>query len=170
MKEGKIREKIISIVIGILAAILLYEDTKWSIMRLPFILYLLVCTKEDFDTRSVYRFWHYMAGGIGIVFLCSKDVSIETIIILVVYIMIQLIICRAFIGVADGFVFIVSALYFGVCMEGELIVYIILHIILAFLLLLLMHIDEMDWKRGKIKEPKPFIPYITVTAMILLFC
>ncbi len=134
---------------------------------------LLFACVTDMAIYHVYNFtWWIAVTAAAIIFwraLLEVKVKTpeETIISLIVFMVIQInFFCKTY-GKADGYAFCVCAVTEaarGMKMTGYL-----LHMVTAYTLLFLVQISYGNLnKRGNLKKPVPFLPYITISYLLIM--
>ena len=128
--------------------------------------YLLVASLQDDQSCEVYDFLHILALPAGLVFVLH-EFSGDKLISLLLYTVIQLVLFVRMYGFGDGLVYIVCAVFesrFG----GGLITY-LLHMAASFGLLAVVQGYRRNInKKGNLKKPVPFVPYIAATVWFFL--
>jgi hypothetical protein len=129
---------------------------------------LIFASATDLIMCKVYDFTWWIAGAALCIMLVQQPPSIWIICGVVVFILLQELIFAEFYGRADCYAFSICALTestFGMGMEVFW-----LHMILAYMLLAVVQFLRKNIGRhGKLIEPAPFLPYITVTFWITAF-
>ena len=124
--------------------------------------YLLVASVQDLQTCLVYDFLHIPAALSGICFILM-DPAWDKIISLFLFAAIQLGIFMRMYGAADGMVFLVCAVFESRFGNG-LLTY-LLHMGAAYVILAIVQGFRRNInKRGNLKKPVPFVPYIAATV------
>ena len=149
--------------------------------------YLLVASIQDMQSCQVYDFLHLLAAPVGLLLLlmapaeaAGAGIQAQTtnemlsaqaggkILSLLVFAAIQFGIFMRMYGAADGIVFLVCAIYESRFGEG-LLTY-LLHMGASFLVLgVVQGFRKNINSRGNLKEPVPFVPYITATVWFFLY-
>ena len=149
--------------------------------------YLLVASIQDLQSCQVYDFLHLLAAPVGLLLLLmapaeaagtgmqvqatNKVLSAQAgskILSLLVFASIQFGIFMRMYGAAYGLVFLVCAIYESRFGEG-LLTY-LLHMGASFLVLgVVQGFRKNINSRGNLKEPVPFVPYITATVWFFLY-
>ncbi len=128
--------------------------------------YLLVASIQDIQTCEVYDFLHLLAAPAGGVLLLVQF-SFGKMISLLIFLIVQLGIFMRMYGAADGLIFLVCAIYesrFGNGLSTYL-----LHMAAAFVVLgIVQGFRRNINKRGNLKRPVAFVPYITATVWLFL--
>ncbi len=128
--------------------------------------YLLVASIQDSQTCEVYDFLHILAIPAGAVFIMAAPAG-EKIISLVIFTVIQLGLFMRMYGAGDGLVFLVCAIYesrFGKGLSTYL-----LHMAAAFAVLSVVQGFRGNInKKGNLKKPVAFVPYIAATVWFFL--
>ncbi len=128
--------------------------------------YLLVASIQDSQTCEVYDFLHILAVPAGAAFIVAAP-SGERILSLVIFAVIQLGIFMRMYGAGDGLVFLVCAIYesrFGKGLSTYL-----LHMAAAFAALSVVQGFRHNInKKGNLKKPVAFVPYIAATVWFFL--
>lgn len=129
--------------------------------------YLLSASITDWQTCEVYDFLHIFAGAAGIWFLWSRSPDREIWISLLCFLAVQLLLFMRMYGKADGMAFLVCAVYESVHGSGFLTY--LLHMSAAYLLLgVVQGLRRNINRRGNLKAPVPFLPYIAATVWFFL--
>ncbi len=124
--------------------------------------YLLTASITDLQTCEVYDFLPALTAiiGIGLFWLSPKE---ESMLSLLLYLGIQILLFMRMYGKADGYAFLVCALFESRFGHG-LLTY-LLHMGAAFLLLgIVQAVKGNINKNGNLRKPVPFVPYIAVTV------
>ncbi len=128
--------------------------------------YLLVASIQDAQSREVYDFLHMMTLPTGLIFVVAEP-SFDKLISLAVFAAVQLGIFMRMYGAGDGLTFLVCAVFESRFGEG-LLTY-LLHMATAFVLLGFVQGFRHNINRhGNLREPVPFIPYITASVWLFL--
>ena len=128
--------------------------------------YLLVASIQDIQSREVYDFLHVTALPAGLVFVVTEP-SDEKLISLVVFVAVQMGIFMRMYGAGDGLAFLVCAVFESRFGRGMLTY--LLHMGTAYILLGIVQGFKHNFnKRGNLRKPVPFLPYITVSVWLFL--
>ncbi len=128
--------------------------------------YLLVASIQDSQTLEVYDFLHILALPAGAAFLVIAP-SGEKLLSLVMFLVIQIGLFMRLYGAGDGLVFMVCAIYESRFGNG-LATY-LLHMAAAFIVLGVVQGFRRNINRkGNLKKPVAFVPYITATVWFFL--
>lgn len=129
--------------------------------------YLLVASITDSQTCKVYDFLHPIGVIPGLFILILKNTGMDVWISLILFCLIQYFIFKKLYGWADGLGFIVCAIYESI-RGGRMLTY-LLHMTLAFIIFgTVQGIRHNINKKGNLKVPAPFFPYIAFTVWIFL--
>lgn len=142
--------------------------------------YLLVASIQDLQSCQVYDFLHLLAAPVGllvmlvpptgpgeVVSLGSTQQILSKLLSLLIFAGIQIGLFMRMYGAADGFVFMVCAVYESRFGEG-LLTY-LLHMGAAYLVLgVVQGFRRNINSRGNLKKPVPFVPYIAATVWLFL--
>lgn len=128
--------------------------------------YLLIASVQDFQTYEVYDFLHCIMFVLGIVLIIWIIPSGKMGSFLL-YVLVQKFLFMRMYGAADGFVFLVCALFESVFGEGMLTF--LQHMALTYLVLGVIQ----GWRKnidrkGNLKQPVAFVPYIAATVWLFL--
>ena len=166
---------VISLEIGVLADIclrmIIREDSGHCIivdkmLYQKIMLYSLVASIQDIQSREVYDFLHVTALPAGLVFVVTEP-SDEKLISLVVFVAVQMGIFMRMYGAGDGLAFLVCAVFESRFGRGMLTY--LLHMGTAYILLgIVQGFKHNINKRGNLRKPVPFLPYITVSVWLFL--
>lgn len=130
----------------------------------------------DHQTKTVYRFLQYPAFMAGGFYLLLAGTGMEGLMGLACYGLLQLALLRRFYGWADTLAFLACGFYLGGgraaggAAPGGTVLYGTVHVGLSLLIMTFWQAcrGNMDWRRGKLKEPSPFLPSIALAALGLL--
>lgn len=134
---------------------------------------LFACV-TDWLSCEVYRFTWWIAGSTGMLLwiyqsiLCRRGVSfmLAKMLMLICYLMLQELLFSRFYGRADCHAFVLGALV-GSAFDMD-IAWFFLHMIMAFLTLTLMQALCCNiGRRGRLKHPVAFLPYITFSFCLV---
>ncbi len=129
--------------------------------------YLLVATITDVQTYEVYDFLHVIGASSGIIILIKQRVSISDWQGLLLFMAMQFFIFGRLYGLADCMGFCVCAI--NICIRNPSILMYLFHMALAFCILgIVQGIRQNINKRGNLKEPVAFFPYITFSVWLFL--
>jgi hypothetical protein len=153
---------------AVLIAFCLPEWNLWQrggAVILP--VYLICATVMDIQTKEVYDFLPYLGVVPGLLCLIYASTDMASWIALIVYCLLQLLIFSRMYGMADAKAFCVCAVYISVG-GGGFLVY-LYHMSAAFLLLGVIQLIRHNInRRGNLKTPVPFLPYIASTIWVIL--
>lgn len=125
--------------------------------------YLLIASITDLQTCEVYDFLAIVAGSIGLLVLFAGGLSGIRLFSLILFGLIQLFLFMKMYGRADGWAFLVCAVYESRFGKGMLTY--LLHMASAFLVLAVIQgLNRNIARNGNLKKPVPFLPYIAVTV------
>jgi hypothetical protein len=129
--------------------------------------YLICATVMDIQTKEVYDFLPYIGVVPGFLYLIGIPGGKEIWISLLVYCFLQLLLFSRMYGMADAKAFCVCAVYISV--GGGGFPSYLYHMSAAFLLLgLIQAIRHNIGRKGNLKTPVPFLPYIASTIWVIL--
>ena len=129
--------------------------------------YLLVSSITDWQTCEVYDFLHIMGALAAVAVFCRQPPTKDVLISLAVYWLLQHFLFSRMYGEADAMAFLVCALFESVHGYG-LLTY-LLHMGTAFLVLgAVQAVKHNINRRGNLKKPVPFLPYIALTVWVFL--
>jgi len=135
----------------------------WMVLHV----YFLCCSCTDYLTCQVYDVFQYVGLAASSVLLFKGEADIWIGFSVLLFALLQYFLFMKLYGAADGMAFLVAALAeasLGCDMTGYL-----LHMILAYLMLSLCQITKGNiGRKGTLKTPVPFLPYIMVSFWILL--
>lgn len=127
---------------------------------------LALAAYSDYVTREIYDFIYFPTGMICIYQLLQGGID-ASVIEMIIFCCIQMLLFRHYYGVSDCIAFSMCAMYLAVH-GGRMLEY-WLHMFWAFLLLLMIQALKRNIdKRGRLKKPVAFIPYIAA-AMLFHF-
>jgi hypothetical protein len=131
--------------------------------------YLIAAAVMDIQTQEVYDFLPYLGAAPGILYLLCFPTKPSSWIALVAYCLLQLLFFSRMYGMADAKAFCVSGIYISVG-GGGFLVY-LYHMSASFILLGVIQAFRHNISRkGNLKNPVPFLPYILAGIWpILLF-
>ena len=125
--------------------------------------YLLIASITDLQTCEVYDFLAIVAGSIGLLMLFAGGIFGTRLFSLILFGLIQLFLFMKMYGRADGWAFLVCAVYESRFGKGMLTY--LLHMASAFLVLAVIQgLNRNIARNGNLKKPVPFLPYIAVTV------
>ena len=143
-------------------------DFRMIIAEIVFVVCILAATISDISTRQVYRFLWWIAEGCALVRIICNGVGITLWPEFAVYFLIQEALFARFYGRADVRAF--EAFAMMLCSGGFGLRYALYHMYLSFLLLALVQAFRRNIDRkGNLKQPVAFIPYITIAFFLLIF-
>ena len=129
--------------------------------------YLLVSSITDWQTCEVYDFLHIIGAVAAVIVFFLQPPTKDALISLAVYWFLQQFLFSRMYGAADAMAFFVCALFESVYGHG-LLTY-LFHMGTAFLVLgVVQAVKHNVNRRGNLKKPVPFLPYIAVTVWIFL--
>lgn len=151
-------------------------DMAGGILKSFLFAYLAFCAYCDYETKEVYRFLQYPALLAGGFYLLLAGGGVESVIGLGCYALLQLILLRRFYGWADTLAFLVCGLYItggrpaGMSGAGGVVLGGAVHVGLSLLFMIIRQAfrKNMDWKRGRLKQPAPFLPAIALAMLSLM--
>jgi len=127
--------------------------------------YLLVAAIQDIQCCEVYDILHILVMPAGIPVLVQADC--QQLIALLLFVILQYGLFMRFYGAADGYAFMVCAVY--LTGEGRGILIYLLHMFSAFLLLAIVQGSKGNINRkGNLRKEVPFLPYIAATVWLFL--
>ena len=123
--------------------------------------YLLVAAIQDMQCCEVYDILHILAVPSGLLLL--KETDGRQLLSLLMFIILQFVLFMRLYGEADGYAFLVCAIYESNG-NGGFITY-LLHMASAFMLLAVVQgIKHNIAGNGNLRKPVPFLPYIATTV------
>lgn len=129
--------------------------------------YLLTASLIDVQTCEVYDFLHYIGAGAGILLCLTRSTDRTLYLSLFIFWILQHFLFARMYGMADARTFVVCALFVGAA-GGRLQTY-LYHMSAAFLTLGAVQAVRQNINRqGNLKQPVPFLPYISLTVWIFL--
>jgi prepilin signal peptidase PulO-like enzyme (type II secretory pathway) len=129
--------------------------------------YLICASVMDIQTKEVYDFLPYLGAVPGVLYLLYASTDMSIWIALILYCFLQLLFFSRMYGKADAKAFCVCAVYISVG-GGGFPAY-IYHMSAAFLILgAIQAIRHNISRRGNLKTPVPFLPYIASTIWVIL--
>ncbi len=156
-----------SVAVGLWIALFLERWGFWGQLSCGVLAaYLLVASLQDHQSCEVYDFLHILALPAGLVFVLC-EFSEDKLVSLLFFTVIQFVLFVRMYGFGDGLVYVVCAVFesrFG----GGLLTY-LLHMAASFGLLAVVQGCRRNINRkGNLKKPVPFVPYIAVTVWFFL--
>ena len=139
------------------------------LLRLLFGGCLLYACVTDIRTCEVYNFTWWLAGAAAIGrFLLRGGVEVTVLPELVFFCMVQLLCFTRLYGKADCYAFCVCAA--ALASEGGGLPEFVLQMALAFCMLAFVQLLRRNIdRRGNLKQPVPFVPYIALSFALLVF-
>ena len=139
------------------------------LLRLLFGGCLLYACVTDIRTCEVYNFTWWLAGAAAIGrFLLRGGVDATVLPELVFFCMVQLLCFTRLYGKADCYAFCVCAA--ALASEGGGLLEFVLQMALAFCMLAFVQLLRRNIdRRGNLKQPVPFVPYIALSFVLLVF-
>lgn len=129
---------------------------------------LALAAYSDYVTKEIYDFVYFPAGVICVYQVLSEG-NVEKILGLTVFCCIQMVIFKRLYGVSDCIAFSVCAMY--VAAHGGGMQDYWLHMFIAFLLFLIVQAFKRNIdKKGRLKKPGAFIPYIAAAMLYMQVC
>lgn len=129
--------------------------------------YLLVATIADIQTYEVYDFLHVIGASTGIIILIKQGIVFSHWQGLLVFVAMQVFIFGRLYGLADCMGFCVCAIY--ICIRNPSTLMYLFHMALAFCILGVVQGARGNInKKGNLKEPVAFFPYITFSVWFFL--
>lgn len=144
-------------------------DFRMTIVEVVFAICILAATVSDIRTGQVYRFLWWIAEGCALIRIICIGIGYTLWLELAVYFLIQETLFARLYGRADVKAFETFAMM--LCSGGFGIRYALYHMYFSFLLLALVQAFRRNINRkGNLKRPVAFIPYITIGFLCLIFC
>lgn len=139
------------------------------LLRLLFGGCLLYACVTDVRTYEVYNFTWWVAGAaVAGRFLLQGGIDVRVLLELVFFCMVQLFGFTKLYGRADGYAFCSCAA--ALASEGGGLAEFVLQMALAFGMLACVQLLRRNIdRRGNLKQPVPFLPYIALSFVLLLF-
>lgn len=129
--------------------------------------YLLVATITDVQTYEVYDFLHVIGAFPGIIILIKQGIGFSNWLGLLLFMAMQFFIFGRLYGLADCMGFCVCAIY--ICIRNPSTLTYLFHMALAFCILGIVQGARKNInKKGNLKEPVAFFPYITFSVWLFL--
>jgi hypothetical protein len=155
-----------------LATLLVYirQDDFIIMNRLELIVlahYLVVAVFWDILTHEIYDLSAYLVGGVGILRLLCMRPSIESLLNLGFFVVLQIIFFSRMYGKGDVLAWIVCAIY--ITIGGYGLVTYFLHMLSAVIVLAAVQLFRRNVsRRGNLHRPVAFLPYIASTVWLFL--
>ena len=141
----------------------LLEQMAWMIVCI----YFLSCTMTDIMSCYVYDWFQIWGTAAGIYLIMQTSGGIWIGCSIVLYVILQGALFMKLYGKADGLAFLVAALVLGSMGLGVRTY--LLHMIISYLLLASIQFCKGNiGKKGNLKKPVPFLPYIMISFWIVV--
>ena len=133
---------------------------------------LFICVYTDWQNKIVYRIYSILLIGLSIIFAIYNyklylDINTISAIIMAIIIIYILTIFNCF-GIGDALVLVGNDIILSVINNKYFIAEILLwHFIIAALLMIILNLKKMNWKKLRFKNPVAFVPYIYLATMII---
>ena len=133
---------------------------------------LFICVYTDWQNKIVYRIYSVLLIGLSVIFaICNyklySDINTISAIIMAIIIIYILTIFNCF-GIGDALVLVGNDIILSVINNKYFIAEILLwHFIIAALLMIILNLKKMNWKKLRFKNPVAFVPYIYLATMII---
>jgi hypothetical protein len=166
------RTNIVLIGLSVLASLLIYlkQGNASLTNRLELILlayYLVVAVYWDIFTHEIYDFNAFLVGGMGILRLACMRPSIESLVHLAIFTVLQMFFFSRMYGKGDVLAWIVCAIYITIGGHGLYAYF--LHMLSAVILLAIVQLFRRNVnRRGNLRRPVAFLPYIAGTVWLFL--
>lgn len=132
--------------------------------------YMAAASYSDLQSKKVYRFFAYPAVAAGAAYMIYSGPGVDQIMSYGIYVLLQLLVFRRFLGRADILAFMVSGLFFFHRGMQSVLLCGMIHMLLAIILLAAVKFRELDRACGRLKTPAAFMPYIAVALVpVILF-
>lgn len=133
---------------------------------------LFICVYTDWQNKIVYRIYSVSLIGLSIIFAIYNyklylDVNTISAIIMAIIIIYILTIFNCF-GIGDALVLVGNDIILSVVNNKYFIAEILLwHFIIAALLMIVLNLRKMNWKKLRFKNPVAFVPYIYLATIMI---
>lgn len=133
---------------------------------------LFICVYTDWQNKIVYRIYSVSLIGLSIIFAIYNyklylDVNTILAIIMAIIIIYILTIFNCF-GIGDALVLVGNDIILSVVNNKYFIAEILLwHFIIAALLMIVLNLRKMNWKKLRFKNPVAFVPYIYLATIMI---
>ena len=133
---------------------------------------LFICVYTDWQNKIVYRIYSVSLIALSIIFAIYNyklylDVNTISAIIMAIIIIYILTIFNCF-GIGDALVLIGNDIILSVINNKYFIAEILLwHFIIAALLMIVLNLRKMNWKKLRFKSPVAFVPFIYLATIII---